>query len=79
MIFPLLGMVATAARTMLESLDRIPNDDDRTRISLIAVDSNLHFFFMPVRVSTLKVCLACSQLTYHFLAWCNRAIYACCW
>jgi protein transport protein SEC24 len=43
------GMVATAARTILESLDRIPNEDNRTKISLIAVDSNLHFFFMPVR------------------------------
>jgi protein transport protein SEC24 len=40
-------MVATAARTILESLDRIPNEDSRTRISFIAVDSNLHFFFMP--------------------------------
>lgn len=40
-------MVATAARTILESLDRIPNEDNRTRISLMAVDSNLHFFFMP--------------------------------
>lgn len=52
----LAGMVATAARTILESLDRIPNEDNRTRVSLIAVDSNLHFFFMPV---------SCS-LTHHF-------------
>lgn len=43
----IVGMVATAARTLLESLDRIPNEDNRTRISVIAVDSNLHFFFMP--------------------------------
>lgn len=40
-------MVATAARTLLESLDRIPNDDDRTKISIIAVDSCLHFFSLP--------------------------------
>ncbi|KAI5475328.1 hypothetical protein MNV49_001632 [Pseudohyphozyma bogoriensis] len=37
-------MVATAARTLLESLDRLPNDDSRTKISIIAVDSCLHFF-----------------------------------
>ncbi|POY75735.1 hypothetical protein BMF94_1145 [Rhodotorula taiwanensis] len=41
------GMVATAARTLLESLDRIPNADDRTKISLICVDSCLHFFTLP--------------------------------
>ncbi|KZV95863.1 putative ER to Golgi transport-related protein [Exidia glandulosa HHB12029] len=38
------GMVATATRTILESLDRIPNDDNRTRISLIAFDTALYFF-----------------------------------
>lgn len=42
-------MVATAARTLLESLDRIPNDDARTKISIIAVDSCLHFFSLAVR------------------------------
>ncbi|KAK4704518.1 protein transport protein SEC24, partial [Phenoliferia sp. Uapishka_3] len=41
------GMVATAARTLLESLDRLPNDDSRTKISIIAVDSCLHFFSLP--------------------------------
>ncbi|GAA5907840.1 uncharacterized protein JCM6883_001909 [Sporobolomyces salmoneus] len=38
------GMVATAARTLLESLDRLPNDDSRTKIAIIGVDSCLHFF-----------------------------------
>ncbi|MBW0470699.1 hypothetical protein O181_010414 [Austropuccinia psidii MF-1] len=38
------GMVATAARTLLETLDRIPNEESRTRIAIIAVDSSLHFF-----------------------------------
>lgn len=42
------GMVATAARTLLESLDRLPNDDSRTKISIIAVDSCLHFFSLTV-------------------------------
>ncbi|CAH7665815.1 Sec23/Sec24 trunk domain-domain-containing protein [Phakopsora pachyrhizi] len=38
------GMVATAARTLLETLDRIPNQESRTRIAIIAVDTSLHFF-----------------------------------
>lgn len=41
------GMVATAARTILESLDRLPNDDSRTKVAFIAVDNNLHFFSLP--------------------------------
>ncbi len=41
------GMVATAARTLLESLDRIPDDDGRTKVSVIGVDSSLHFFTLP--------------------------------
>ena len=41
-------MVATAARTILESLDRLPNADDRTKIGFIAVSSSLHFFSLPV-------------------------------
>jgi protein transport protein SEC24 len=42
------GMVATAARTLLESLHRLPNEDSRTKISIIAVDSCLHFFSLAV-------------------------------
>jgi protein transport protein SEC24 len=38
------GLLATSARCILESLDRIPNADRRTRIGFIAVDSSLHFF-----------------------------------
>jgi protein transport protein SEC24 len=38
------GLVATATRTILESLDRIPNKDGRTKIGFIAVDSSLHYF-----------------------------------
>ncbi|KAH7345229.1 Sec23/Sec24 trunk domain-containing protein [Rhizoctonia solani] len=38
------GMVATTARAILESLDRIPNTDDRTKIAIIGFDSSLHFF-----------------------------------
>ena len=38
------GLVATATRTILESLDRIPNKDGRTKVGFIAVDSSLHYF-----------------------------------
>ncbi|KAJ3167262.1 COPII subunit [Irineochytrium annulatum] len=38
------GMLAVAARTILESLDKIPNTDNRTKIGFITVDSTLHFY-----------------------------------
>ncbi len=38
------GMVATAARTILDSLDKIPNQDNRTKIGFLTVDSTLHFY-----------------------------------
>ncbi|EKM58042.1 uncharacterized protein PHACADRAFT_252008 [Phanerochaete carnosa HHB-10118-sp] len=41
------GMVATATRTMLENLDRIPDENGRTRVSIIAFDTSLYFFSMP--------------------------------
>lgn len=41
------GLLATTARCIRESLDRIPNADRRTRIGFIAVDSSLHFFNIP--------------------------------
>ncbi|KAI0763029.1 protein transporter SEC24 [Trametes elegans] len=41
------GMVATATRTILESLDRIPNEDNRTKVAFIAFDTSLHFFSLP--------------------------------
>ena len=41
------GLLATCARTILESLDLIPNADRRTRLAFIAVDSSLHYFSIP--------------------------------
>ncbi|EZF68804.1 protein transporter SEC24 [Trichophyton soudanense CBS 452.61] len=41
------GLLATAARCIRESLDRIPNADRRTRVGFIAVDSSLHYFTIP--------------------------------
>lgn len=37
-------MVATAARTILDSLDRLPNEENRTKVGLITVDGSLHFY-----------------------------------
>lgn len=42
------GMVATAARTLLECLDRLPNEDSRTKICIIGFDTALHFFSLAV-------------------------------
>ncbi|KAF2477981.1 COPII component protein [Lindgomyces ingoldianus] len=41
------GLLATSARCILESLDRIPNADRRTRVGFMAVDSSLHYFSIP--------------------------------
>lgn len=41
------GLLATSARCIRESLDRIPNADRRTRLGFIAVDSGLHYFSIP--------------------------------
>ncbi|KAL8833300.1 MAG: hypothetical protein Q9170_004359 [Blastenia crenularia] len=41
------GLLATGARCILESLDRIPNADRRTRLGFMAVDSSLHYFAIP--------------------------------
>ncbi|CDR41474.1 CYFA0S07e02586g1_1 [Cyberlindnera fabianii] len=41
------GMLATVATTILESLDRIPNPDGRTKIAIIGVDSALHYIKIP--------------------------------
>ena len=41
------GLLGTAARTILESLDRIPNADRRTRVGFMAVDQSLHYFSIP--------------------------------
>ncbi|KIY62915.1 protein transporter SEC24 [Cylindrobasidium torrendii FP15055 ss-10] len=41
------GMVATATRTILENLDRIPDENGRTKIALICYDTSLYFFSMP--------------------------------
>lgn len=44
------GSVATAAQAIRESLDKLPDHDGRTCISIIAVDQALGFFHIPVRI-----------------------------
>ncbi|EGV63414.1 COPII subunit [Yamadazyma tenuis] len=38
------GLTATVTRTILESLDRIPNTNKTSRVAFIGVDSSLHYF-----------------------------------
>lgn len=60
------GMVATAARTILESLDSLPNADKRTKVAFIAVSSSLHFFSLPVGATEASM-LVVSDLSDVFL------------
>lgn len=41
------GLLETSIRTILESLDRIPNDQGRANVSFIGVDNKLSFFTIP--------------------------------
>ncbi|KAI7869365.1 Sec23/Sec24 trunk domain-containing protein [Spinellus fusiger] len=38
------GMLATAARTILDALERIPDGEKRTKVAFITVDKSLHFY-----------------------------------
>ncbi|GAB5591350.1 COPII subunit [Umbelopsis nana] len=51
------GMVATAARTILDSLDRIPNEENRTKVAFITVDSSLHFYNLNAELSEPQMLL----------------------
>lgn len=63
------GMLATATRTILESLDRLPNADNRTKVAIIGFDTALHFFCVPVRGSEVHTRRAWADKP--FLAWFN--------
>lgn len=41
------GLLATTVRTILDSLDRIPNDQGRTNVCFIGVDKRLSYFSIP--------------------------------
>ncbi|KAJ3270457.1 COPII subunit [Terramyces sp. JEL0728] len=49
------GMVATAANAILESIDKIPNTDDRTKIGFITFDTSLHFYNLNAHLSEPQV------------------------
>ena len=53
-----VGMVATATRTILENLERIPDEDERTKVAIICYDISLYFFSMPVRSHLSAHCLS---------------------
>lgn len=56
------GMVATACRTLLESLDRLPNEDNRTKVAIIAYDVSLYFFSMTVRAPSILAELTSTRI-----------------
>lgn len=44
------GILATAAQTILDSLDRIPNNEGRAKLGFITYDNALHFYKLAVSV-----------------------------
>jgi protein transport protein SEC24 len=42
------GMLATAAKSIFDSLDGIPNTDSKTKIGFITFDSTIHFYKLIV-------------------------------
>ncbi|KAL7753855.1 COPII subunit [Sorochytrium milnesiophthora] len=60
------GMVATAAKTLLNNLDSLPNQDGRTMIGIITVDSSLHFYNLNATIAEPQM-LVMSDLEEPFL------------
>ncbi|KAJ3107060.1 COPII subunit [Phlyctochytrium planicorne] len=60
------GMLAVAAKSILASLDGIPNSDNRTKIGFITVDSTLHFYNLSSSLSEPQM-LVVSDLEDVFL------------
>lgn len=60
------GMVATAARTILETLPKLPNANDRAKVAIIGFDTSLHFFSLPPGASEPEM-LVVSDLDDVFL------------
>lgn len=61
------GMTSTVARTILESLDRIPNTHKTARVAILGVDSNLHFFRFREGLDEAPEMLIVSDLDEPFL------------
>lgn len=61
------GMTSTVARTILESLDRIPNRNKTARIAVIGVDSALHYFRFKEGVDDIPDALVVSDIDEPFL------------
>lgn len=61
------GMTLTVARTILESLDRIPNQNKTAKVAFIGVDSSLHYFRFKEGVEDNVDMLIVSDLDEPFL------------
>lgn len=53
------GMLATATKVILDSLDKIPNEGDRTSVAFITVDSSLHFYNLSPELADPKMGVVC--------------------
>jgi protein transport protein SEC24 len=53
------GMLHVAAGTILNNLDRIPNDDDRTKVGFITVDRCLHFYNLSTELTEPQMLVVC--------------------
>ncbi|PJF16880.1 hypothetical protein PSACC_03315 [Paramicrosporidium saccamoebae] len=60
------GVLSTAARIILDSLDSLPNALDRTKIGIMTVDSTIHFYNLSVQNEDPKL-LVVSDLNDPFL------------
>lgn len=61
------GMTSTVSRTILESLDRIPNKNKTARITVIGVDSSLHYFRFKDGLDEAPEMLVVSDIDEPFL------------
>lgn len=61
------GLTSTVARTILESLDRIPNKNRTAKVSVIGVDSSLHYFRFKEGLEHTPDMLIVSDLDEAFL------------
>ncbi|KAL3237577.1 COPII subunit SFB2 [Nakaseomyces bracarensis] len=55
------GLLATTARSILDTLEFLPNHDGRTRVAILCVDNALHYFSVPLdeesdQIKMMDVC-----------------------
>ncbi|KAJ7197800.1 CPII coat sec24 protein [Mycena pura] len=64
------GMFATAVRTILENLDRLPDEQQRTRVAIMCYDTVLYYFAFPPGSATFEM-LVVSELEETYIPRCD--------